>query len=536
LTDKEKHMARKTLDGLKVLYRPQPVGWLSAILSAAVLLAGAWQLGGWQAREVERGALQALHNQASARGSHFYAQLYGHLQALEALPLQNCTAAGLAQLRALRRHLLYVREIGYLPASGPACGSGRLPTLSELQQYQHWQFGALDLWWAPGELANPQLPSLVMGRNGYLLASSLQYLRDQMSMPGGIDALLIGPKGEQVLDFIGGSTRPTDEQRRAMAMPQQLLVEPQRVYFSGSSDTYGIRLLISDDPARLQQLFWRYRALWAAVALLLAGLLGRLAALQLRRDQSLEHALEIALRRGELEVDYQPLIDLHSRRCLGAEALVRWRRADGQRVRPDLFIPQAEDSGQICAITRRVIELVLSEQAELLKQYPDLYISVNLAAADILDGAFVAHAQRLLAEHGVPAQQLLYEVTERGLVDVQLASSLLQEQRDSGHRIAIDDFGTGYSSLSYLQQLPVDVLKIDKSFVDTLGSEAASSPVAPHIIQMARALGLKVIAEGIEHEQQAQLLLELGAHVGQGWLFAKAMDAASFRAFVAEHA
>ena len=528
-------MASQGLRWLKRLYRPQPVGWLFALGSAAALLWGAWQLGGWQAREAERGALQVLHEQAVERSRHFYGELFQHLQALEGVSLQNCGAAQHEQLYNLRRHLLYVRELGYLPAEGPVCGSGRLPTASELRQYQHWSFDNVQLWWAPAKLDDPELPSLVMGRNGYLLASSLTYLRDQLVMPGGIEALVIGPRAEQVLDFIGSSTRPTDEQLRALATPQALLVGQQRVYFSSAGDNYGMRLLVSADPARLQNLLWQYRLLWSVAALLLAGLLGRLAALQLRRDQSLERALQMALRRGELEVDYQPLVDLHSRRCLGAEALVRWRRADGQRVRPDLFIPQAEDSGQICAITQRVIELVLSEQAPLLKQHPNLYISVNLAAADIRDGAFAAHAQRLLAEHGVPAQQLLYEVTERGLVDVQLASNLLQAQRDSGHRIAIDDFGTGYSSLSYLQQLPVDVLKIDKSFVDTLGSEAASSPVAPHIIQMARSLGLKVIAEGIEHEEQARLLLELGAHVGQGWLFAKALDAASFRAFVAEH-
>lgn len=528
-------MASQGLRWLKRLYRPQPVGWLFALVSAAVLCWGAWQLGGWQAREAERGALQVLHEQAFERSRHFYGELFKHLQALEGVSLQSCGAAQHEQLYNLRRHLLYVREIGYQPPGGPVCGSGRLPTRSELQGYQHWGFDSVKLWWSPGKLDDPELPSLVMGRNGYLLASSLTYLRDQMSMPAGLEALVIGPTGEQVLDFIGASISPTEEQRLAMAAPNQLLIGKQRVYFTGPGNSYGMRLLVSADPARLQNLLWKYRLLWTVVALLLAGLLGRLAALQLRRDQSLERALQMALRRGELEVDYQPLVDLHSRRCLGAEALVRWRRADGQRVRPDLFIPQAEDSGQICAITQRVIELVLSEQAALLKQYPQLYISVNLAAADIRDGAFVAHAQRLLGEYGVPAQQLLYEVTERGLVDVQLASSLLQAQRDSGHRIAIDDFGTGYSSLSYLQQLPVDVLKIDKSFVDTLGSEAASSPVAPHIIQMARELGLKVIAEGIEREEQARLLTALGAHIGQGWLFAKALDAASFRAFVAEH-
>ncbi len=220
---------------------------------------------------------------------------------------------------------------------------------------------------------------------------------------------------------------------------------------------------------------------------------------------------------------------------MGAEALVRWRRADGQRVRPDLFIPQAEDSGQICAITQRVSELVLAEVGELLRSNPQLYVLVNLAAADIAGAAFAEPARRLLREAGVAPGQLVWEVTERGLVDVELATRLLGQLRADGHRIAIDDFGTGYSSLSYLQQLPVDVLKIDKSFVDALGTEAASSPVAPHVIEMARDLGLKVIAEGVEHERQAILLAELGAQIGQGWLFAKPLDAQAFRMFVAQH-
>ena len=528
-------MAYQGSGWVKRFYRPQPMGWLFALLSATLLLWAAWHVGGWQAREAERGALQVLHDRALERSQHFYNELYRQLQVFDGLAAQGCSDAQRAALDDMRRPLLYVREIGYRLPDGTACGSGPLPSRAELSQYQHWLFDGVELWWSPSQLNNAELPSLLLEHNGYLLASSLTYLRDQLSMPAGIEVQVVGPRVEQVLDFLGGSTRPTDEQRRVIAAPQHLLIGTERVYLTGSGDSHGMRLIVSAEGHRLQALLWRYRGLWAGVALVLAGLLGRMVALQLRRDQSLERALQMALRRGELEVDYQPLVDLQSRRCVGAEALVRWRRADGQRVRPDLFIPQAEDSGQICAITQRVIELVLHEQAALLREHPQLYISVNLAAADISGSAFVAHAQQLLAECGVPAQQLLYEVTERGLVDVQLASSLLQAQRDSGHRIAIDDFGTGYSSLSYLQALPVDVLKIDKSFVDTLGSDAASSPVAPHIIQMARALGLKVIAEGIEHEAQAQLLLSLGAHVGQGWLFSKALDAAAFRAFVAAH-
>lgn len=316
---------------------------------------------------------------------------------------------------------------------------------------------------------------------------------------------------------------------------QQLQALDGRLYLASAGDAQGIQLLLIADATALQASLAGLRLGYVLLAGVLAVLGGALAGLLMRRELSLEKALQQALRRGELEVDYQPLVDLATRRCVGAEALVRWRRADGQRVRPDLFIPQAEASGQICAITQRVIELVMQQMAELLRAYPTLYISVNLAAADIAQGRFVEVARQQLASQGVAARQLVWEVTERGLVDVEQACQLLGQLRQAGHRIAIDDFGTGYSSLSYLQRLPVDVLKIDKSFVDSLGMQAASSSVAPHIIDMARDLGLKVIAEGIESATQADTLQQLGAQVGQGFLFSRPLDASAFHAFVRCH-
>ena len=316
---------------------------------------------------------------------------------------------------------------------------------------------------------------------------------------------------------------------------QQLQALDGRLYLASAGDAQGIQLLLIADATALQASLTGLRLGIVLLAGVLAVLGGALAGLLMRRELSLEKALQQALRRGELEVDYQPLVDLATRRCVGAEALVRWRRADGQRVRPDLFIPQAEASGQICAITQRVIELVMQQMAELLRAHPTLYISVNLAAADIAQGRFVEVARQQLASQGVAARQLVWEVTERGLVDVEQACQLLEQLRQAGHRIAIDDFGTGYSSLSYLQRLPVDVLKIDKSFVDSLGMQAASSSVAPHIIDMARDLGLKVIAEGIESATQADTLQQLGAQVGQGFLFSRPLAASAFHAFVRRH-
>ncbi|MNJ64615.1 putative membrane protein YjcC [compost metagenome] len=130
--------------------------------------------------------------------------------------------------------------------------------------------------------------------------------------------------------------------------------------------------------------------------------------------------------------------------------------------------------------------------------------------------------------HHVSASQIAFEVTERGLIDVVVARDNLQSLRACGHQVLIDDFGTGYCSLAYLQTLPVDCLKIDKAFIDALGHDAASSGVAPHIIRMAHALQLRVIAEGIEYEDQALLLNSEGVDYGQGWLFAHPLSARQF--------
>lgn len=263
-------------------------------------------------------------------------------------------------------------------------------------------------------------------------------------------------------------------------------------------------------------------------SLMLATFIGGLVFQLSRQRQTLGAELQGALRRGELQVLYQPIFDLQTRQCVGAEALLRWRRPDGSLTSPELFIPMAENTGQIRPITDFVLQRLLEQLGHLLRANPNLYISVNLAACDVMVPRIGKVMARLLALHRVAARQIAFEVTERGLIDVVVARHNLQALRDVGHQVLIDDFGTGYCSLAYLQTLPVDYLKIDKAFIDALGHDAASSGVAPHIIRMAHALQLKVIAEGIEFEDQALLLSSEGVRYGQGWLFAHALSAVQF--------
>lgn len=267
--------------------------------------------------------------------------------------------------------------------------------------------------------------------------------------------------------------------------------------------------------------------LGAIVAALMVGLVFWLS----RRRLSPLGELSIAVQRREFIVHYQPLIEMKTGICVGAEALVRWRRPDGSLVRPDTFIPLAEESGLIQAITDQVIDGVIKDLGAVLVADRSLHIAINLSADDIKSGRILPVIQAALANSGVATEQIWLEATERGFMDVKSARATIEEARRLGHSVAIDDFGTGYSSLQYLQDLPLDALKIDKSFIDTVGLVSATSAVTPHIIDIAKSLNLYIVAEGIERQEQADYLLERGVHYGQGWLYSKALPAPEFIAF-----
>ncbi|MFM0051873.1 EAL domain-containing protein [Caballeronia grimmiae] len=243
--------------------------------------------------------------------------------------------------------------------------------------------------------------------------------------------------------------------------------------------------------------------------------------------------LSDAVRRHQFIVAYQPIVDLATRRCVGAEALVRWKHHD-RIVRPDHFIPLAEHGGLIQAITDQVLDTVLLELGEFLRHYDDYYISVNLSASDLTTHRFLDVLGPAIEQQGVRPQQIRIEATERAFLDADAAKDVISAFRRAGHAVYLDDFGTGYSSLSHLQSFSVDGLKIDKSFVDTVGQDAASSSVASHIIEMAATLDVQVIAEGIEREEQAAYLLARGAQFGQGWLFSPPLSAADFVRYAGE--
>lgn len=256
-----------------------------------------------------------------------------------------------------------------------------------------------------------------------------------------------------------------------------------------------------------------------------AGLVLALVVAQLvRLQRTLSTALRDALKNDELFLAYQPVVDLASGRWIGAEALLRWRNANGVMVSPDVFIPEAERSHLIERITERVVQLLVRDAAELLRERPDFYIAINLSAQDFSNAALADRLRGACAQMRVHPRSLHIEATERVFLDVGQARKTVAALRAQGHVVSIDDFGTGYSSLSYLTEFELDCLKIDKCFVSTIGTQAVTRNVIGHIIEMAKSLQLRMIAEGVETQEQATYLREHGVEFAQGWLYAKAMD------------
>jgi EAL domain-containing protein (putative c-di-GMP-specific phosphodiesterase class I) len=239
--------------------------------------------------------------------------------------------------------------------------------------------------------------------------------------------------------------------------------------------------------------------------------------------------LQKAIADDELVVFYQPIVDMGSGRMIGAEALVRWLNPRRGLIMPNDFIPIAESSGLVVPVGR----WVLAEACRATKEWKDagivdddFYISVNLSARHLQDQTVVRDVNAALDASGLPASSLVLEVTETGLIeDLNPAGSTLAKLKVLGLRVAVDDFGTGYSSLAYLSSFPIDIIKIDKSFVDQLIVSVEGERMVRAVIDLARTLGLTAIAEGIEGEEQAVVLRRLGCPLAQGYLFARPMPA-----------
>ncbi len=244
----------------------------------------------------------------------------------------------------------------------------------------------------------------------------------------------------------------------------------------------------------------------------------------------LETALQHAVDHDEFVLHYQPMIELDSGRQIGFEALVRWHHPQRGLIYPNEFITVAEETGLIVPIGWWALREACRQVITWMSDRPDdstPFVSVNCSSRQLAESDFTDRIESILMEEGVPARLLKLEITESILLENQeTAYRVLNRLRDIGVRIAIDDFGTGYSSLSYLHNLPIDVLKIDRSFVAKMGRADDGNEIVRTIIALAHGLGLSVVAEGVENQRQLEQLRKLGCEYGQGYLFSAAVSSA----------
>jgi len=253
----------------------------------------------------------------------------------------------------------------------------------------------------------------------------------------------------------------------------------------------------------------------------------------------MKSALQQALMGREFVLHYQPVVELPGGRITGMEALVRWNRPDGGLVAPVEFIPLAEETGMIVPLGWWVLEESCRQFTQwrgTASKNNELTLHVNLSARQLHDPQATAQVLEALSKSGMLADRLVLELTETSIMqDVESSLIAMEKLTALGVRMSIDDFGTGYSSLSYLQKLPVSVLKIDKSFIDSVAESKQGAALVRAIIGVGAALELQVVAEGVERVEQVGRLQALNCHYAQGYFFSRPLDAAAMEDYLATH-
>jgi sensor c-di-GMP phosphodiesterase-like protein len=244
------------------------------------------------------------------------------------------------------------------------------------------------------------------------------------------------------------------------------------------------------------------------------------------RSHSMSQQLRRAIRRKEVSILYQPIVDLETGKIVRAEALARWKDEEEFAVSPEIFVRLAEERGFIDELTKLVVHTVLQDFGTALRSESNFHMNINVTATDLHGGQLMPMLREALTNAGVAPSRLAIEITEGSTVKSSVERVAIRQLRDAGHSVQIDDFGTGCSSLAYLKDLSVDTIKIDKAFTMAIGTEAVTLGILPQILAMAETLHLQVVVEGIETVEQAAYFAGKERPVlGQGWLFGKPMAA-----------
>ena len=466
------------MDRLRIIVTAVVLGLAGAIAPIAAMFHLSWT----QAVQNEHERLHLFAGRAIARADMSLNEARDALRQIDRFTGIPCSADHIARMRQLTINTRTIEEMGYFENGLLKCSSWG-PTDGRVAQSKP------DFVTSDGIAVTARMQP-VMSAGHTLMA--LRY-KDHNALvdPVRFADIIVDPGVQLALTtengILVGALNAPDPARigKIVAGPEEGLDDD--LLFATARGTGWIAVATEPQSQILDGVRRQQRLLLPLGAFIAAFIIGMVVWLSRRRLSPLGE-LQIAVRKREFIVHYQPIVELRTGTCIGAEALARWKRPDGSLVQPDHFIPLAEESGLITAITDQVIALVVSDLNSLLVADRSLHIAINLSATDVGTERVLPVIARALQHTGIQPRQIWLEATERGFVDIEAARSTLTRARELGHAVAIDDFGTGYSSLSYLEGLPLDALKIDKSFIDTISTNSATSSVTPHIIDMAKTL------------------------------------------------
>lgn len=497
------------------------LGVFGAAAPIATVLHLSWNL----ALKSEQERLATFADRAITRASRSLSEIGRALQTIVEFQGEPCSRDHIAEMRRLTMNMPTVDEIGYFENGRLKCTSwGRTEVYIPYIRGDYTTSDGIEVTIRMLPRVTKAKPLMALQYQSYnALVDPLRFV-DVIVDPS-IQLAIASDNGALIAELNGSDPALV---RTIITKRRNDINERELFAVSKANGWVGIAIELRDSMLpnlRREQLM--LLPIGAFIAVLIVGIVIWFS----YRRLSPVGELETAIHNREFLVYYQPIVELNTGRCVGGEALVRWRRPDGTLVQPDLFVPLAEETGLIMAITDQVVAIVVADLKKHFCAYRSFHVAINVSAADIDSGRILPVVTKQLERSGIDPHQIWLEATERGFMNIDSARATIALARQLGHAVAIDDFGTGYSSLQHLQGLPLDALKIDKSFVDSISRNAATSSVVSHIIEMAKTLNLQIIAEGVENELQANFLRAHKVEFAQGWLFSRPLPVRDFIAF-----
>lgn len=446
-----------------------------------------------------------------------------------------CDNFHLGLLRKVAYENDYIQDVVYIDGNRPRCSSMMNDINTMFLPEPDFRYKDIyNIWYKIESPLNKNKPMIYVGATRHLVVLNPRSFLDVPSYSYNIRYALLEKNKLDGRVILSDSMSSHIYSRLTSGgnNPDRFYIDDKYYVLKPLPDSDLALMVRADKPVKLSfylTIFFSALPIFMLISLLLSEVISR----KSLAIQSPRYVLNQALRQKEFELHYQPIIKLDTAQVVGCEALIRWRHSDGRLITPDSFIPMIRQVGLMKELTFFVINEALQTANVLRNRYPEMFVSINLEAAEFEDIDVFNYLVEQVAIYELDGANVNVELTESSMIEPQKAAPMVELYQQKGIDVAIDDFGTGYSGLSYLERVKANKLKIDKSFVGNISDHSPTDIVLSHIVSMAHCLNLHIVAEGIETPAQEAYLKSLGVAYAQGWLYSKALTQEDLLAFLA---